>query len=114
MNDLSLVGWLCMLSGRLLCGLTSNKAKGSHPKIESPKVGTLSQPLLTPRPPTKLGTPYVFQGPNKLVGTHSTPYQISWLGHPTLLVRPPAPLLGQCPNFGTFYFLMASLTLLLF
>ena len=31
--------------------------------MKSPKVGTLSQPLVTPRPPTKLGTPYVFQGP---------------------------------------------------
>ena len=43
--------------------------------------------LLTPRPPTKLGT----QGD-----------KISWLG-------PHVPLLGQSLNFPTFYFLMTSL-----
>ena len=32
------------------------------------------------------------------------------LGHPTHLVRPPASLLGQCPNFCSFYLLKASLT----
>ena len=42
--------------------------------MKSPKVGTLSQHLLNPRPPTKLGTPYVFQGPNRLVGTSHTFY----------------------------------------
>ena len=71
------------------------------PDVKFVKVGT------PPHPPTKLGTPFVFQVPNRLVGTQSTPYQIGWLGHPTLLVIPPDPLLGQCPNFGT---LMTSLS----
>ena len=35
--------------------------------------------------------------------------QISWPTKQTGLVRPPAPLLGHCPNFEIFYFLMASL-----
>ena len=43
---------------------------GSHQQIKSPKVRTLSQP-------------YVFQGRNKLVGTHSSLYQIGCLGHET-------------------------------
>ena len=77
---------------------------GSHQKTKSLKVGTLSQPLLTPRPPTKLGTPYVFQGPNKLVGTHFSPYQIGGLGHPTHLARPPAPCWDNVPTFGLFVF----------
>jgi hypothetical protein len=66
---------------------------GKPSKIRSPKVGTLSRPLVT-----KLGTPYVLQRPNKLDGTQSTRYQIGWLGHPNLLV---------CwDDFGTFYSLI--------
>jgi hypothetical protein len=53
--------------------LLPNRSKGSPKKIKSLKLGTLSQPLLTPCPPTELGTPYVFERPNKLVGTHSSP-----------------------------------------
>ena len=77
--------------GRKNMHILSKPTKGSHQKRKSPKVGTLSQPLLTPFPPTKLGAHYVFQWPNKLAGTHSTHYHIGWLGHPPLWVRPPRP-----------------------
>ena len=54
---------------------------------------------IDPMPPTKLATPYLFQGPNKLVGSHSTPYQIGWLGNLTLLARSPRPCKGNVLTF---------------
>jgi hypothetical protein len=45
-------------------------------------------------PSNNLGTPYVVLGPNKPVGKHSSHYKLFWLGHLTLLVRPPSPKLG--------------------
>ena len=57
-----------------------------------------------PPPPIKLGTPYVFHGPNKVVGTHSTPLPSRLFGTYYPSSQTPCPPVGTMSQLSDFLF----------